>query len=148
MCLLLRFTLNIDPAPAHTQNRIQGFGSAVSSADGAAAAPSLGGGAGGGARMLGFGNPRFEGSGSGGGGGSRPGRVTSPKALYDAAAAALGGGGAPRRAPFMREEARPAIFMSNLPCGSGLLGYVSSELGATYHGWCLPFGNGSQRLDH
>lgn len=122
--LTTQLYFSTDAAPATTQNRIQGFGSAVSSADSAAAASSLGGGAGGGARMLGFGNPRFEGSGSSGGGGSRPGRVTSPKALYDAAAAALGGGGAPRRAPFMREEARPAIFLSHLACGSGRLGYI------------------------
>lgn len=71
----------------------------MSSSEGAAAASASGGG-GGNARMLGFGNPRYEGS-----AGGRPGRVTSPKALIDAATAALGGGsGAPRRAPFMREE--------------------------------------------
>ncbi|KAK9841847.1 hypothetical protein WJX81_007132 [Elliptochloris bilobata] len=87
-------------APPPLQNRIQGFGSAVSSAEGAAALAASAGSSGG-ARMLGFGNPHYE----GGGGAGRPGRVTSPKALIDAAAAALGGSaGAPRRAPFMREE--------------------------------------------
>ena len=88
------------PVSLPPQSRIQGFGSAVSSAEGAAAASALGGAAAGGARMMGFGNPRYE------GGAGRPGRVTSPKGFMDAAAAALGAGPPPRRAPFMREEVR------------------------------------------
>jgi len=104
------------PVSPPLQSRIQGFGSAVSSAEGAAAASALGGAAAGGARMMGFGNPRYE------GGAGRPGRVTSPKGFMDAAAAALGAGPPARRAPFMREEVRapaegqqPCVFWAQSP---------------------------------